>query len=62
MIFAGKILKGYLIASKKYLAIIIFLTLITTLLRMFYDYSSVIQTALLLAGLVGEYQENINWP
>ena len=52
MIFAGKALNEYLIASKKYLAIIFFLTLITVLLRNFYDYSSIIQTTILLIGLI----------
>ena len=52
MIFAGKTLKEYLVASKKYLAIIFFLTLITVLLRKFNVYSSIVQTTLLLVGLI----------
>jgi hypothetical protein len=52
MMFAGKTLKEYLVASNKYLAIIFFLTLITVLLRKFYVYSSIMQTILLLIGLI----------
>jgi hypothetical protein len=52
MVFAGKTLKEYLNASKKYLAIIFFLTLISVLLRTFYDYSTIIQITLFLIGLI----------
>ncbi len=50
--FAGKTLKEYLIVSKVYLAIIFFLTLVTVLLRKLSVYSSIIQVALLLIGLI----------
>jgi hypothetical protein len=52
MIFAGKTLKEYLTASRKYLAIIFFLTLITVLLRKLYVYPSIIQIVLLIFGLI----------
>ncbi len=52
MIFAGKTLNEYLIASKKYFAIIFFLALITVLLRKFDVYSSIIQTTVMSVGLI----------
>jgi hypothetical protein len=52
MVFAGKKLNKYLNASKKYLALIFILTLITVVLRMFYNYSFMMQLILFLVGLM----------